>query len=258
MHLPLQRIISQFTTVKEKKLNMGFAVDFLREKHNLVVSRETYYLTLSAHPSGNFSLFSNVSHMTGGAFKQVILDDNNEVVCVGPYNIPLLTHKTARHLEWTNTYAEDYIKGELIMIYDYKNKPFIATKSSPKAKNIVPEKKITYYAAVRNYLTGLFKQPVDVHNILYKFDPNFFYHLVYTHGLNKECLTLISAVHKEDLREVSDTRLSIMAAELNLTTPDYDMVISYTDALQYFNSIKHFKKAVIIKDGAKKFKLKGD
>jgi len=258
MRLPIQEMMKQFAPDGEySESRIRFAKDFLREKHNLAVVVEPFYLTNMAYPEGHLILFSNAAVLTSGVYNQLVLTGDNEVVCVGPKRIPLLTRENAEEVDWSAAYAEEYIVGEPIMVYDYKAKPFVATSKSPKGKNIVPGKKITYYMAICSYIARKHRPPTDVNNVLYLFDPNYFYHLVYQHE-DKERLVLVSATYRDTLREVSDTKLEILAEELKVDTPDYDMVVSYTDVLNYYDGIKKHKPIIFIKDGIRKFKVKGE
>ncbi|RLI53441.1 MAG: hypothetical protein DRO87_11635 [Candidatus Thorarchaeota archaeon] len=256
MRLPIQEIMKQFAQDGSKD-RMQFACDFLREKYNATIISEPYYLTNAAYPEGRLVLFANAAKLTNGLYNKIVMTNDNEVVCVGPKQIPLLTKESGEKIDWSVAYAEEYVVGEPIMVYDHKNKPFIATSKSPKGKNIVPDKKITYYLAVCNYLAKRHDPPTDVNNVLYLFDPNYFYHLVYQHG-DIERLVLVSATYRDTLREVSNTKLEIMAEELKVDTPDYDMVVSYTDVLNYYDGIKKHKPIIFIKDGIRKFKVKGE
>lgn len=247
--LPLQTFVKQFKAEQDKE---SLAIDLLREKQRLTVIREPYYLTNTAQPSGRFAMFLNCAKFADNWFDQVILDDEGEVVCVGPYRYPEFTKKTASAIDWTDAFAEEYISGEPIIVYDYKSKPFIATRRSCKAKDLVPGEERTYYAAVCDRIVEKHKSPIAVNNVLYMFNPNYYYHLVYT----KDKLVLVSAIERETLVEVSEFRLKAMGKALKIEIPDYEMIVGYNDTLQYFNGIARTRKAIFVRDNQNKFILR--
>jgi len=249
--LPLQTFVKQFKDIE-------FANDILKEKYGVVVKKEPFFLSSGAAADGKFYLYKHCENLTNG-FKYVILDDKGDIACVSIKKLPLLNKENAKAIDWTTAYAEDCIEGVPIMVYDYKNKPFVATSASPKGKNMVEDKHITYYAAICQYMARKHKT-LGFNNALYAFKPYFYYYLVYDCYTSKidgfhESLVLISAIDTTTLEPVSDTKAANLAHSLNLSTPDYTMVISYTDSLNYFNTISHYVDKVFVTDGDKKFKL---
>ena len=247
--LPLQVFVKQLNIAQDKE---SFAVDLLREKQKLTIVREPYYLTDAAQPSGHFAMFLNCAKVVSNLFDQVVLDDDGDIVCVGPRHYQKFTEKTASVVDWTDAYAEEHISGEPIIIYDYKSKPFIATKRSCKAKDMVPGEHRTYYTAVCERLVKNCTPPMTINNVLYMFNPDYYYHLIYT----KDRLVLVSAIDKTTLMEVSEFKLKSMGEKLKLETPDSNMVVSYNDTLQYFSGIKRFQEAIFIRDSRNKFILR--
>ena len=248
---PLQTFIRQFNS-------MEFANDYLKEKQGVIVRREPFSLTNSGPPSGAFYLYRNCEHLTDG-YKQVILDDECEVVCVGIKDVPLLTKDNQDELDWVTAYAEDYVEGTIIMVYDYKGVPFIATEDSPKANNFIPGRHVSYRAQFTKCMLDRHKT-LGVNNALYVFKPMYHYYLIYNpdykRGLKyQDEITLITATHADTLQPVSDTRLTTLADELKVDIADYSSVVNYVDSLNYFNTIKHDVDKVFITDGKKKFKL---
>jgi len=248
---PLQTFVKQFK-------NINFANDILKEKYNVVVKSEPFFLGDTAAPSGIFHLYSHCEHLTNG-YKYVILDDEGEIAYVGIKDIAVLDRKVSEGIDWTTAYAEDCIEGVPIMVYDYKSKPFLATPKSPKGKDVVEGRDITHYTAVCRYM-GEKHKTLGFNNALYVFKPYYYYYLIYDCCPSKmngfhESLVLITVIDTTTLEPLNDLRVSSIATSLNLSTPDYTMVISYTDSLNYFNTISHYVDKVFVTDGEKKFKI---
>ena len=217
--LSIQKFINKFG-------NLEFANDFLREKFGIKITRElvfssrtdstpltTFYLYNSARSVPNSKTIVNDAH-------NLILDDKTELVSIGVPHIPELKEECSDVLNWEEAWAEEKIEGIPITAYEYRGSWYLQTPDSPKARNVIPNKNLTYHTAVCHLLEKHFNDD-SVDTVLSRFNKNYFYHMIYSSenysDPSMEFLTLVSATEKHTLETVSDSKLTILAAEVDLS-----------------------------------------
>jgi len=262
MDLPIQKFMKKFG-------NLEFANDFLREKIGLRIVKEPVFSRQEdLHPDGRLYLYNAIrgkADFDNPIVKNasnLVLDEDMDLVSIGPAHVPELTKENEDKVDWTTAYAEEVIPGMPVIAYEYKGKQFLQTPNSPKARDVVPTRNLTYHMAVCYFLMKKYPNE-DRDTVLYKFNERYFYYMIYTckDWLDRsvEALTLVTAVDKMTLKEVDDRTLTMLSAEMNLGLPDFNIISSMDDAVTYLHSVMANSKSdtIIIKDDFTKYKLKG-
>lgn len=250
--LPIQKFINKFG-------NLEFANDFLREKFGIKIEKEPVFIRkMDSSPSDTFYLYNavkNVSNVANDAHN-LVLNNKMEVVSMGIPHIPELKEEHADLLDWDVAWAEEKVNGISVVAYEYEGNWYLQTPGSPKARNVLPTKNLTYHMAVCYFLMKHFDGD-SMDTVLHHFNENYFYHMIYTNrdwiDHTMEALTLVSAIKRDTLEVVDDTTITTLAAGVNLDLPTFSIVSSFDDAVSYLDDVD--SDAIIIKDNTFTYKL---
>lgn len=184
----------------------------------------------------------------------ILLDNDNEIVSCSFPKIFSLYSPNARKIDWNTAVAEEKLDGKLIMIYNHKGTVFIQTEESATAANPVPDTNVSYYEAIRNFLTKKFVKPFGPFNgkacekyvWIFEFisSKN---NTVKTYGDN---LVLLGIIKKSMGQvELKSKFVDLFAEEYNFTRPQKFIVNSEEDAIKLHNEINNpYGPGIIITD----------
>lgn len=251
--LDIQKYIKKFKSVEEANI-------FLRNEFKLTIKKEILVITSQEiYPVWvyNYNMIeSPKKYSICNDARALILDEDAEIVSMSFRRFYNFGEYYATNIDWQSAIAETKEDGSLIIIYDYKGKFFIQTRSMATANGYINNcRNMSYRTAIESILGNklyygnktfsIFGKPIGRYCYVFEFvSPNNRHITPY----EKSELKLLTIVDKIKMEELSQDEINIFAEISFFNRPNQYIVDGPTDVERLVKGLKVTDEGFVIID----------